>query len=83
MKDQPLLAWIALGFGLIYFYPAAHRHARVLAAMRRGEYSLDAYRSVLADPQFRATFGYSVVMAMFTIASSACFSWCPPPIGCG
>ena len=35
--------------------------------MRRGEYSLDAYRSVLADPQFRETFGYSVVMALLTI----------------
>ena len=35
--------------------------------MRRGEYSFDAYRVVLADPRFQATFGYSVVMALATI----------------
>ena len=35
--------------------------------MRRGEYSLDAYRSVLSDPAFRQTFGYSVMMALLTI----------------
>ncbi len=35
--------------------------------MRRGVYSFDAYRVVLADPQFRATFGYSVLMALLTI----------------
>ena len=27
--------------------------------MRRGEYSFDAYRVVLADPRFQASFGYS------------------------
>ena len=35
--------------------------------MRRGVYSLDAYRVVFADPKFQATFGYSVVMALLTI----------------
>ena len=34
---------------------AAHRHLRVLAALRRGEYSFDAYRIVLTDPRFHAT----------------------------
>jgi hypothetical protein len=28
--------------------------------MRRGEYSFDAFRVVLADPRFQATFSYSV-----------------------
>ena len=28
--------------------------------MRRGVYSFDAYRVVLADPRFQATFSYSV-----------------------
>jgi len=36
--------------------------------MRRGVYSLDAYRAVLSDPQFQQTFGFSVIMALFTIA---------------
>jgi putative spermidine/putrescine transport system permease protein len=35
--------------------------------MRRGVYSFDAYRKVLADPQFQETFSYSVVMALATI----------------
>lgn len=36
---------------------------------RRGVYSLDAYRTVLSDPQFHATFMFSVVMAMLTIVT--------------
>ena len=36
-------------------------------SMRRGVYSFDAYASVLADPQFRETFTYSVMQALFTI----------------
>jgi putative spermidine/putrescine transport system permease protein len=36
--------------------------------MRRGVYSFDAYAKVLADPRFQETFGYSVVMALVTIA---------------
>ena len=35
--------------------------------MRSGVYSLDAYRVVLADPRFQATFTYSVVLALLTI----------------
>jgi putative spermidine/putrescine transport system permease protein len=35
--------------------------------MRRGEYSLDAYASVFADPRFHATFGYSTLIGLFTI----------------
>jgi len=35
--------------------------------MRRGQYSFDAYRVVLADPQFQASFAYSTVLALATI----------------
>lgn len=35
--------------------------------MRRGEYSFDAYRVVLGDPNFQATFGYSALLALCTI----------------
>jgi len=35
--------------------------------MRRGVYSLDAYRVVLTDPDFQATFGYSTLIALLTI----------------
>jgi putative spermidine/putrescine transport system permease protein len=35
--------------------------------MRRGAYSWDAYAVVFADPRFAATFGYSLVVGLFTI----------------
>ncbi len=35
--------------------------------MKRGEYSFEAYRIVLADPQFQQTFLYSVGLALLTI----------------
>ena len=36
--------------------------------LRREEYSFDAYRIVLTDPQFQATFTYSTCLALATIA---------------
>ena len=63
-----LAAWGALGFGLLYFVLPLYGMAEFSLRMRRGVYSLDAYASVLADPQFQATFAYSVAMALFTIA---------------
>ena len=59
--------WVALAFGLTYFLLPLIGMTEFSLRMRRGVYSLDAYRVVLADPQFQATFGYSVVMALFTI----------------
>ena len=35
--------------------------------MRRGAYSFDAYKVVLGDVHFQQTFGYSVIVAIFTI----------------
>lgn len=60
-------SWAAIAFGTIYFLLPLIGTLEFSLRMRRGEYSLDAYRSVLADPNFRATFGYSVVMALLTI----------------
>ena len=60
-------AWMALAFGLIYFFLPLIGTLEFSLRMRRGEYSFDAYRVVLADPQFRATFGFSVIMALLTI----------------
>ena len=61
-------AWGALVTGIIFFILPLYGMTEFSLRMRRGVYSLDAYRAVLADPQFQATFGYSVVMALFTIA---------------
>ncbi|KMK66143.1 ABC transporter permease [Puniceibacterium sp. IMCC21224] len=63
-----LFAWIAFLFGVTYFILPMIGMAEFSLSMRRGVYSLDAYKVVLADPQFQATFGYSVMMAVVTIA---------------
>lgn len=62
-----VFAWAALIFGLLYFFLPLAGMTEFSLKMRRGEYSFDAYAKVLADPQFQATFGYSVAMALATI----------------
>ncbi|MBK8438657.1 MAG: ABC transporter permease [Rhodobacter sp.] len=61
------LSWSALIFGLLYFFLPLAGMVEFSMKMRRGVYSFDAYVKVLEDPQFQATFGYSVVMALATI----------------
>jgi putative spermidine/putrescine transport system permease protein len=63
-----LWSWLALFVGLVYFFLPLIGTLEFSLRKRRGEYSLDAYRAVLDDPQFQATFTYSVVMALVTIA---------------
>ncbi|MCG6885110.1 MAG: ABC transporter permease, partial [Silicimonas sp.] len=60
-------SWLALAVGIIYFALPLIGTLEFSLRKRRGEYSLDAYAWVLEDPQFRATFTYSVIMALFTI----------------
>ncbi len=62
-----LLAWTALLVGVAYFLLPLYGMTEFSLRMRRGEYSLDAYAVVLADPRFQATFLYSAVMALATI----------------
>lgn len=62
-----LWSWAAIIAGALYFLLPLIGTIEFSLRMRRGEYSLDAYRSVLADPGFRATFCYSIVMALLTI----------------
>lgn len=60
-------SWAALTLGALYFLLPLIGTIEFSLRMRRGEYSLDAYRSVLSDAAFRQTFSYSVVMALLTI----------------
>jgi putative spermidine/putrescine transport system permease protein len=60
-------AWLILILGLGYFLMPLYGMTEFSLKMRRGVYSFDAYRKVLADPQFQETFSYSVVMALATI----------------
>ena len=61
-------SWGALLTGMVILILPLVGMTEFSLRMRRGEYSFDAYVKVLADPQFQATFGYSVIMALFTIA---------------
>ncbi len=61
------LAWIVFILGGLYFLLPLVGMAEFSLRMRRGEYSLDAYRVVFADPNFWATFGYSLKLAVATI----------------
>jgi putative spermidine/putrescine transport system permease protein len=67
MKPTRLWSWLALAAGLIYFILPLLGTLEFSLRMRRGVYSFDAYRAVLEDPRFQQTFGYSVLMAVFTI----------------
>ncbi len=60
-------SWLILALGAAYFFLPLIGTVEFSLRMRRGEYSLDAYRSVLGDPAFQTTFAYSIVMALVTI----------------
>lgn len=62
-----LWSWLVFLLGFLYFALPLIGTLEFSLRKRRGEYSFDAYTWVFEDPQFRATFGYSVVMALFTI----------------
>ncbi len=62
-----VFAWFALAFGIFYFALPLVGMTEFSLRMLRGVYSFEAYRVVLGDPQFQATFGYSVMMALITI----------------
>ena len=60
-------AWTAMIVGSLYFLIPLIATFEFSLRMRRGTYSFDAYRVVLADPRFQASFGYSMLMAVLTI----------------
>jgi putative spermidine/putrescine transport system permease protein len=60
-------AWIAMVVGVLYFLLPLIATVDFSLKMRRGEYSFDAYKVVLTDPHFQASFGYSILMGVFAI----------------
>ncbi|WP_277188170.1 ABC transporter permease [Caballeronia sp. BR00000012568055] len=60
-------AWIAMIVGTLYFLLPLAATFEFSLRMRRDTYSFDAYRVVLGDPHFQASFGYSVLMGVLTI----------------
>ncbi|MEO9341193.1 ABC transporter permease [Mesorhizobium sp. SB112] len=67
MKTGRFWAWLTFAVGAAYFFIPLIATLEFSLRMRRGEYSFDAYRIVLSDPRFQETFGYSVIVACFTI----------------
>lgn len=67
MRAGRVWAWLTFAVGAGYFFVPLIATLEFSLRMRRGEYSLDAYRVVLADPRFQATFAYSVAIAVLTI----------------
>ncbi|MDO5614246.1 MAG: ABC transporter permease [Paracoccus sp. (in: a-proteobacteria)] len=62
-----VLSWLSFLLGALFMLVPLVGTFEFSLRARRGEYSLDAYRSVLGDPQFQATFGFSVMAALATI----------------
>lgn len=67
MKSERFWAWLVFGIGAAYFILPLIATFEFSLRMRRGEYSFDAYESVFSDPRFHASFGYSIVIGLFTI----------------
>jgi len=67
MKRAKIGPWLAVIVGALYFVVPLIATFEFSLRLRRGEYSFEAYRIVLGDPQFQATFTYSTVLALATI----------------
>lgn len=67
MKQSKLGSWIAFIVGSLYFIVPLIGTFEFSLRLKRGEYSFEAYRVVLTDPNFEASFLYSTVMALITI----------------
>jgi putative spermidine/putrescine transport system permease protein len=71
MTGSRIGPWIAIVLGTIYFLVPLIATFEFSLRLKRGEYSFEAYRIVLGDPQFRDTFLYSTVVALATIVVGA------------
>jgi putative spermidine/putrescine transport system permease protein len=67
MKRPALQSWAIVLLGGLYFFLPLLGTFEFSLRYRRGVYSFEAYRLVLNDPQFRATFTYSTLLALATI----------------
>lgn len=67
MKPVRFFSWLAVAMAALFFFLPLIGTFEFSLRARRGTYSFDAYRSVLADPQFAETFLFSIVIALVTI----------------
>jgi putative spermidine/putrescine transport system permease protein len=71
MKRGNPAAWLAAFLGAVYFLAPLVATFEFSLRMRRGQYSLDAYRVVFASGNFQASFLYSTILALVTIIVGA------------
>jgi putative spermidine/putrescine transport system permease protein len=67
MRRSRFGAWLAVVLGSLYFIVPLVGTFEFSLRMKRGIYGFEAYRVVLADPHFQASFLYSTVLAAATI----------------
>jgi len=67
MRVGRIWAWVTFAIALVYFFVPLIATFEFSLRMKKGEYTLDAYRVILSDPKFQETFGYSVLIALVTI----------------
>jgi putative spermidine/putrescine transport system permease protein len=67
MKRNRLASWVIVLVGGLYFFLPLLGTFEFSLRYRRGVYSFEAYQLVVNDPQFRATFTYSTLLALATI----------------
>ncbi|MDR3669865.1 MAG: ABC transporter permease subunit [Holophaga sp.] len=65
-------AWLWLGLGFLYFFIPLLGTFLFSLHGRRGALGFAAYQRVFADPQFLATFTFSLEMAVLTILAGLC-----------
>ena len=67
MTRRTIWSWAVMLLGALYFFVPLLATFEFSLRYRRGVYSFEAYRIVLGDPRFHATFLYSTVLALATI----------------
>ncbi|WP_370675744.1 ABC transporter permease [Pleomorphomonas sp. PLEO] len=67
MKTSRIGHWLAILIGTLYFLVPLAATFEFSLRKVRGVYSFEAYRVVLADPHFQASFSFSVALAIVTI----------------
>lgn len=67
MRRSRLVAWLAVAIGAVYFLVPLIATFEFAMRIRRGGYTFDAFRIVLTDPRFQASFTYSTLVALATI----------------
>jgi putative spermidine/putrescine transport system permease protein len=65
--NKKFASWIVVTLGALYFLLPLIATFEFSLRLKRGEYSFEAYKIVLADPVFQAAFLYSLALAIVTI----------------